>query len=222
MTFDVYADVMVSTRDDWQHAFEVCVVCRRCKRPSLLKVTLRDRDCADKFSTSGKIMAAEGDLEPRFHIGAFLGVADLQAQEAPENLPVEIEAAFIEGAKCLAVNCPNAAGAMFRLCLDLATKGLLPGLDAEAGPDKHQRRNLAPRLKWLFDSGLLPRDLQDLSKAVKENGDDGAHDGHLSAEDAADIYDFAYALLDQMFSLPARLVMAQKRRDERRAVGPAR
>jgi hypothetical protein len=216
MTFDVVADVHAGTQYDWLHHFEICVICRRCNRPSLLHIKLADSQQKHTFAKTGSVTKAGGDLEPRFKPAGFIDWTAVNARPCPESLPAEIEAAFKEGAACLAVNCPNAAGAMFRLCLDLATKGLLPSPEAEDGPSKQDRRNLAPRLRWLFDHSVLPTDLRDLSQAVKEHGDDGAHDGSLSEHDAEDIYDFAFALLERLFTFPARIEAAKKKRDERR------
>lgn len=81
---------------------------------------------------------------------------------------------------------------------------------------EYTRRNLAPRLEWLFDNGRLPADLRDLSAAVKDDGNDGAHDGNLSEEDAEDIYDFAYALLERIYTEPARLKARAARAAARR------
>jgi Domain of unknown function (DUF4145) len=69
--------------------------------------------------------------------------------------------------------CYNAAGTMFRLAIDLATRPMLqpPG---DASISHKERRDLGLRLPWLFKSGGLPASLQDLSVAVREDGTDGA------------------------------------------------
>ena len=65
--------------------------------------------------------------------------------------------------------------------LDLASKSLLPDPSNTAGPqpDRFQRRNLGPRLAWLFDNGLLPADLRTLASSVKDDGNDSAHAGTI-------------------------------------------
>ena len=52
---------------------------------------------------------------------------------------------------------------MLRLCIDLATKPMLPAEEVE-GLNRKTRRDLGSRLPWLFDNGLLPNDLRDLAK----------------------------------------------------------
>jgi hypothetical protein len=107
---------------------------------------------------------------------------------------------------------------MFRLCIDLATRRLLPGEDeGAAGLNAKTRRDLGLRLPWLFDSGRLPDALRDLSLCVKEDGNDGAHQGTLTTQDATDLLDFTVVLLERMFTEPEKLRLAKERRDARRA-----
>jgi hypothetical protein len=133
----------------------------------------------------------------------------------PEHLPENIEAVFREGAACMAIECFNAAGTMFRLCIDLATKSKLPEGDVN-GLNANIRRNLGLRLPWLFDNNLLPNDLRELSSCVRDDGNDGAHVGSLSEDDADDILDFTCAILERIYTEPERLKIAKSRRDARR------
>lgn len=218
MTMDILADVFIGSRYDWQHCHEVTARCRRCHRPSLLLVALQKARRKTDFGKDGSITAAQGDIAGLFSCERPITVAELAAKASPEHIPENIAHAFIEGTRCLAIGCHNAAAAMFRLCLDLATKSMLPDPADEGAPNGHQRRNLAPRLTWLFEKKLLPSDLQDLSTAVKDDGNDGAHDGTLSEDDADDLYDFAFALLERLYTHPARLAAAKERRDARKPV----
>ena len=106
---------------------------------------------------------------------------------------------------------------MFRLCLDLATKVLLPPEEPViAGLNSHIRKNLGPRLGWLFEHKHLPENLKELSNCIKEDGNDGAHDGTLTKHDAEDIQDFAVALLERLYSEPEKILLAKARREQRR------
>ena len=116
---------------------------------------------------------------------------------------------------CLAVSCNNAAGTMFRLCIDIVTRQMLPEED-EHDLNARNRRNLGLRLPWLFDHGSLPESLRELSTCVWEYGNDGAHAGTLTSEDAEDLLDFTCLLLERIYTEPARLRLAEARRHERR------
>lgn len=104
---------------------------------------------------------------------------------------------------------------MFRLCIDLVTRALLPEEETE-GLNKRTRRNLGLRLPWLFDNGLLPETLRELSTCVREDGNDAAHAGTLTKQDAEDLLDFTTVLLERIYSEPERLRLAKERRLKRR------
>ncbi|KQS48531.1 hypothetical protein ASG20_14190 [Sphingomonas sp. Leaf198] len=60
-------------------------------------------------------------------------------------------------------------------------------------------------------------ELADLADCVREDGNDGAHDGTLGKADAEDLVDFTQQLLERVYSEPARLRIAKARREARRA-----
>ncbi|MNV92833.1 hypothetical protein D3C71_1874590 [compost metagenome] len=70
---------------------------------------------------------------------------------------------------------------------------------------------------WLFDNGKLPDALRELSSCIREDGNDAVHRGNLTPEDAEDIADFAYVLLERLYSEPEKLRLAAERRSARRA-----
>jgi hypothetical protein len=155
-------------------------------------------------------------LNDLVHIEGYISLKEFVAVAPPEHCPPHIEAVFREGAACLAVECFNAAGTMFRLCVDLSTREMLPPEDSDGGPNSKQRRDLGLRLPWLFDNGRLPEGLRDLSHCIKEDGNDGAHAGTLTKEDAEDLSDFTSALLQRVYTEPERLKLATERRERRR------
>ena len=216
MTFDILADVYVHTRFDWQHFHEVTSLCRRCDLPSIMLVKLHQSSLKGNYGTNGSVTRISTDIERAFTFERVISKADFAAKDTPTFLPENIDRAFKEGTRCLAIDCHNAAAAMFRLCLDLATKSMLPEQGAAGGPNGNQRRNLAPRLEWLFAANLIQPDLQDLSTAVKDYGNDGAHDGTLDDNEADDLYDFAFALLERLYTQPERIKQMRARRDERK------
>ena len=97
---------------------------------------------------------------------------------------------------------------------------MLPKKGEEDGPNLSERRYLGSRLSWLFDNGKLPADLRRLSACIKDDGNDGAHDGTLTKEDAEDQLDFTYIFLERVYTEPKRIELAEKRRKERRGENP--
>lgn len=108
---------------------------------------------------------------------------------------------------------------MFRLCVDLATRPLLPD-DSNIElppPNRKQRRDLGLRLAWLFEKNLLPSNLSELAACIREDANDGAHGGNRSKEDTEDLLDFTVSLLERLITEPAKLEAAGRRRSARRA-----
>ena len=168
-----------------------------------------------KYVHKTGLLKVEGALNNFVDIEGHISLKDNASVAPPEFLPKEIDAVFREGATCLAVGCYNAAGTMFRLCVDLATRSMLP-LEETSGLNAKTRRDLGLRLPWLFETGRLPDSLKDLSSCIKEDGNDGAHAGNLNQTDADDLLDFTSVLLERIYTEPERLRLAKERRDARR------
>jgi hypothetical protein len=200
---------------DWYRNYELFCVCRNCHRATTFYVTLKEFDLRDVLSATPP-EELKGSLNDHFRIRGFVNLKDLGQQLPPEHVPDSIALAFREGATCVATECWTGAGAMFRKCVDLATTPLVP-IEATRGLKRRQRHDLGPRLEWLFDNSRLPSDLRDLSAAIHQDGNDAAHAHFLTKEDAEDLLDFTYQLLERLFSERGRLEEAKARRDARRA-----
>ena len=221
MTFDVRAAFAYVVRYGWQNCYESFCICRHCGRATIFILVDDHNSNYQVFQKIG-IMRYEGALNDYARIDGFVNISDLAAVNPPEHLPKEINEVFVEGAKCFAIGCNNAAGTMFRLCIDFATREKLPAEGNADGPNAKTRRDLGLRLPWLFDHGLLPGELRALSACVREDGNDGAHAGTLTKDDAADLLDFTSRLLDRMYTEPARVKIAEARREARRDKGSSK
>lgn len=216
IAFEVKSITFVGQEYGWQNYYETFCVCGNCNRSTVFLIAMRDPKTEVALKNSGGLIGFVGSLNKLVSSKGFISTKDRDTQPAPEYLPDNIRAAFEEGAKCMAVGCFNAAGTMFRLSVDMTTKDKLPGGEVD-GLNYKTRRDLGLRLPWLFDNGYLPDDLRDLSHCVKEDGNDGAHQGTLSKEDALDLLDFTEALLKRIYTEPERLRLAKERREQRRA-----
>ena len=214
ITFDVTAAKVIRVEYGWQNFYESFSICRNCERTTVFLVKESVNGDYNYVHKVG-LLKVEGSLNKYVEVEGHISLKDTASAQSPEFLPKEIESAFREGAVCLAVGCYNAAGTMFRLCVDLATKSLLPKEDPP-GLNGKIRRDLGLRLPWLFQNGLLPEAVKELSTCVKEDGNDGAHAGTLLEADAADLLDFSCALLERIYTEPERLRQAKFRRDARR------
>ena len=214
ITFDLTQQNFFQTYYNWQYWFETFCICRRCGRATIFVLSQNTAANSEIIHDKG-LLNLKGAVNRYMDIEGFISLKDIVTIQPPEHLPEDIEAAFKEGAACMSIECYNAAGTMFRLCIDLATTPKLPKENRD-GLNATIRRNLGLRLPWLFDHDLLPSDLRTLSTCVKEGGDDGAHVGNLTENDAEDLLDFTIAILERLYTEPKRLQLAQKRRDSRR------
>lgn len=73
-------------------------------------------------------------------------------------------------------------------------------------------RNLQQRLEWLRDQGHISKDVYEWSDAVRDVGNEGAHDEKVDRHDAEDAVDFAVSLCEIIYVMPARLKRHQMRR----------
>jgi hypothetical protein len=215
ITFDIAQAHIIAKKYNWQQWYEAFCICRHCDHTSIF--VLSDSSMVDIGSIHKiGLQNFKNAVNKYVDIRGFISLKDTAASEPPEYVPENIEKIFREGATCLAVECSNAAGTMFRLCIDLVTKGMLPEDDA-SGLNAHIRRNLGLRLQWMLDHEFLPESLRELSTCVREDGNDGAHAGTLTRDDARDLLDFTSMLLERIFTEPEKLRLAKVRRDQRRS-----
>lgn len=216
VTFDVVGAVQI---EDGQilHRFEAQCGCRRCKRSTVFVLQVVSHD-AQKYVYNNGLAHCHGSIDDLVWVVDYVSVRDMNTASPPCDVPEAIAKVFAEGVTCLSVGCYNAAATMFRLSIDLATKSMLPADDND-GLNNKVRRNLGLRLPWLFKHGHIPIALEALSSCVKEDGNDGAHEGTLERLDAEDIMDFTRMLLERLYTEPAQLEKANARREARRAGG---
>jgi len=214
-TFDVKDATVVYINYNWQAVFEAACVCRTCGKYTIFVVKQKEPGDGQVLGKIDFFRTFAGSINDYVNVDSFINIKDLGVVKSPEHLPEDIGKMFQEGSACLAVGCPNAAGAMFRTCVDMATRRLLPEGEVE-GLNGKVRRDLGLRLPWLFQHGFLAKDLENLSRCIREDGNDGVHAGTLLMEDAQDLIDFARALLERLYTEPARLKIAEARREARR------
>lgn len=215
ITFDVTSAKQYRVMYGWQNWYEAFGICRQCGRTAIFVLSESVNGNYEHVHKVG-LLKVDVALNRYVDVEGHISLKDTAGVEPPDFLPQEIESVFKEGATCLAVGCYNAAGTMFRLCVDMATRSMLPAEDVP-GLNAKTRRDLGLRIPWLFENGHLPEPLKDLSSCIKEDGNDGAHAGNLSEADASDLLDFSIALLERLYTEPERLRLAKERREARRA-----
>lgn len=213
MTFDLTNQLAVAVVYDWKYSFEAFCICRACNKSTVF--ILSQKEPSDRELIRKGLANLDRAVNQIMKVEGYISIKDMAAEPPPDHLPKNIDAAFREGAACMSIGCYNAAGTMFRLALDLATRSMLPEGDVE-GLNAKVRRDLGLRLPWLFNKGVLPESLRELSSCIKEDCNDGAHQGTLGQEDAGDILDFTHEFLERLYTEPRRIELAKERRESRR------
>jgi hypothetical protein len=224
MTCDVIAKVLRPKQWEWKYVYEVFSICRDCNQPTMFLISSKNLALANIFEArDDDVVTYKGSLNKYFTIERFISLRDQALCRPSEHLPENILNAFREAAACLVVGCHNASAAMFRLCVNLATKDCV-SKSAQGGnptPKAQEVNFLKPRLDWLFNEGLIPLNLHDLSTCIREDGNVGAHDGTLTKEDAENMLEFTESLLEAIYTQPKKLELKKERRTTRRAKPPA-
>ena len=212
MTFDLMNQLLIDVQYNWQRWFEAFCICRACNKSTVFVLSQKINSIGETIEQG--LAKLPGAVNRVMEVKGHISLKDVASEQPPDYLPKNIEAVFREGAACKSIGCFNAAGTMFRLCVDQSTRAMLPEGEAE-GLNTKTRRDLGLRLPWLFDHGKLPESLRELSSCIKDDGNDGAHEGTLSEEDAGDMLDFTYAMLDRLYTEPKRIELAKERRASR-------
>jgi len=218
ITFDLISDIVITERNVAYPMFEAFCICRACKKSSIFLLISNKYNAFQniKYGEKKNILSQlDSSVNSFVKILRHISQRDESVQQPPEHLPERIKEVFREGATCAANDCYNAAGTIFRLCVDLATREMLPE-GKEDSLNEKTRRDLGLRLPWLFKNNILPESLRELSLCIKDSGNDGAHQGTLGKNEIEDIKDFTYILLERLYTEPQKVKMAQERRTERR------
>ena len=203
MTFDVRDSTLAAS--SIYRRYEAFCVCRSCTGATIFLVE-ENHGTYQKRKEFGRKMPPPHERYHRLYaLQHPITLADIETTPPPEDLPADVDGVFREATKCAAVGCSNAAGAMFRLCLDLTTKHfeLRKGL-------------LVQRLGKLCEQKSVPEELRELMSVVREDGNDGAHDGTLDEESVEDMGEFTARLLTHLFTEPAKVKAAKERRARRK------
>jgi len=127
------------------------------------------------------------------------------SMDIPNDCPSSVERFYVQGIENLRGNNWDAAGAMFRKSLDVATKLISPA-------DK--KETLFHRIEKLVERGLLTPAMGDWSHELRLDGNEAVHDEDPETKtDAEAMQKFAEAFLRYSFTLP-RLVETNRAKRE--------
>lgn len=141
------------------------------------------------------------------------------AMDLSEHIPERIAGLFREANECRQMTWYEAAGAMYRKTLDVATKHIY-GHDPRL-TDKQPAQALRVRIKSLGEMKILDEDIVELADVAALDGNDATHDVDPYTRDEAEaLEDLTLDLLERLFVRPAK-VAAVKAKQIAAGVRPA-
>lgn len=177
---------------------EVCGVCADCRLLSIYRW--------ESPSQNATAVGTQGNIED--HEQASLSSDPIRiattAMELSEHIPERIAGLFREAIECRQMTWYEAAGAMYRKTLDVATKHIYSHDPRLAG--KVPAQALRSRIQGLGGLKILDGDIVELADVAALDGNDATHDvDPYTKEEAEALEDLTLDLLDRLFVRPAKI-----------------
>ncbi len=208
-TFKRWQDIEIFTSPEERcSTYELSAICKKCSKTTILIVS--EPFDYEKFEPIIREIPTKikGSISDLFEINGHVLSRHNTMYPPPIHIPKDIKFLFEEGAACLSNECWNAAGTMFRACLDLTAKNKLA--------EKYHKKTLFEKIDCLFEKKVLSEKLRELATCIKDDGNDGAHDGTLTKGKAMDLLDFIVLFLESVYTNPNKLENAIKRHADRK------
>ncbi|KFL30977.1 hypothetical protein JP75_11525 [Devosia riboflavina] len=176
--------------------WEVSAACTDCKQLSIW--LWRSRSGAEPMKIGGNLEKTDYPADVRGPVRIATVAVDLS-----EHIPARIADLFREANECRQMTWYEAAGAIYRKTVDVATKHIYATDQRLA--DKKPADALRVRIKSLGEMKILEADIVELADVAALDGNDAAHDvDPYTAEEAEALEDITMDLLDRLFVRPAR------------------
>lgn len=120
---------------------------------------------------------------------------EAKASDAPEHLPEPVLRAYKQGEANIRTGNWDAAGAMFRKTIDVATRD----------PAATKQARLVDRIDALAAAYAITPDLKKFAHAIRLDGNDAAHEPEFTEGQARDLHDFTRLFSMYFYTLPGML-----------------
>lgn len=160
----------------------------------------------------GQVQPPTGDIREHRNIRVIEMLPKMPKDEAPEHLPPPLAGAFLDGVALLQQRRWTPAAGSFRTAIDRATQLLWK--DAGEGDMPH---NLGKRIEKLAARLVMPGSLVAWADLARGVGNEVHALEEVNEDDARDAGHFTEVFLTYAYTLPERLEIFQRRRDEAKA-----
>lgn len=175
------------------HLVTAIFACNGCRDITCVRIYEGNNDSAPLFKETGTLEEVVG----YYNLAVVNSYPEREQHTAPHFTSKTVERTYLQGIDNARRKQNDAAAAMFRKALDVATCELDENL---------QKLSLASRINALFDAGRLTEDLKDWAHAIRLDGNKGAHGAtELTDEEIAQLESFTELFLIYTFTLPAQV-----------------
>jgi Domain of unknown function (DUF4145) len=220
MSFDVYGVSTVEEASRYDHGYpsgykrtiELACRCHECHCTTIF--VLR----ADSHSIHDlpKMRFEKNETPAAFGYHEIAAFPISKARPTPADTPEPAANFYRQAATAMAHELHDAAGSMFRKCLESVTRSnamldLIPSDDRAA----FAAMWLKARITKLKQIHAIPPALGDLVDVIKEEGDGAVHDDVIYDKESAEaLHRFTETFLEQTFTIPAQIAKIRKKRNE--------
>ncbi|MBO0141586.1 DUF4145 domain-containing protein [Agrobacterium sp. Ap1] len=181
---------------------EVFFICKACGKGSIYQ----GQPASHISNVTGEL-----DRGRYFDQQAIIALPDYPIMS--EDIPDRVRDLFRQAVRCRQLSLFDAAGAMFRKTIDVATKEIYtndPRLSGKKAADAPRARVVA-----LGQLKVLDEDIVELADVALMDGNDAAHDvDPYTSIEAEALQDLTDDLLDRLFVKPARIARVKAKQIE--------
>lgn len=192
--FTLVGESGVPSKQYWFHAF---FHCNTCFGPVIVVANNR---------ITGRAPSQEhGDIAKHEAFSQVTVFPKTDAPKAPEHAPEASSRAFVQAEDALKRMHWEAAGAMDRRALEIATKEIEPA---------YAKLGLYQRIEKLSEEGLLTTSLKEWAHDLRLVGNDAAHEIEgITQDEAIQAHMLARFILIYLYTLPIQVEEARKARE---------
>ena len=187
----------------WQHATDdrhyiITATCAACQLPICFRVRERQGYGYAPMKEDRELERDKWEILNQWPVREELS--------CPAHVPLNVGKRFLEGEEAFARKSWNAAVAMYRSALDIATKAI---------EDVPQGQTFFKRLEWLHNEHRITPDMWAWANRVRIEGNEALHDPEeFSADDAKPLRLFTETFLKYVFELPGEVAAYRTETEE--------
>ena len=197
VSFASFSEFQVPS-DEPRRVFLTAFSCGNCHKGYIAEFVFSQGHCPHQ--TAGNLEKARG-------LALVAEYPTPHAIEAPQYLPGNIQSFFVQAAHTLSAGNLDASAMMSRKTLEVAVKKLHP----------EGKGNLYTRIEELHGLGIITSELKSWAHAIRDDGNDAAHEEQpVTPEFADELLSFTELFLMYVFTMPG-MVEAKKGKGEKNA-----